>query len=300
MKKLIKKLVAPLLRIYKSYRSNDVSHVAVKELYFGGHVVLSLPKCGGSTLHHTIQETFPFLFVYHIHALSPKGMEKFISENAELIDKGYHDLAKAIEGHLIGAARFKLGGGMNESNSLYVVSGIRDPVALGISQFFQNFKHHINSGDNIDTKRVHEFVVHNVFKKSVMKGGIDEWFKEEIEDALGFDLLGQPFDPNIGFRIYKKSQHINHKLLLLRLESFDRISEALGELYEVPAQLFRVVNANTSEEKGYKELYKRVLGEIQFEREFLDDIYSSKYIRKFYSEIEINRMLERWAHGVGY
>ncbi|CCQ70869.1 Capsular polysaccharide synthesis enzyme CpsE [Crocosphaera watsonii WH 0402] len=69
----------------------------------------------------------------------------------------------------------------------------------------------------------------------------------------------------------------------------DAFSEFLG------IDNFRLSNKNQAKQKTYFEVYSDFLNSIVLPQSYIDKMYSSKYMKHFYSQNEIDKFREKWS-----
>jgi hypothetical protein len=127
----------------------------------------------------------------------------------------------------------------------------------------------------------------------------EEYFRADwIELVLGWfehgyfrdvDVYTHPFDPSAGYSIISEP---GTTIFLYKLEDLPRIGNRLSELVGLDLRLQRV---NAADDKAYGRLYRAAIDAIQFDQKDVDRVMSSKLVRHFYSEREIDQMRERWS-----
>lgn len=155
-----------------------------------------------------------------------------------------------------------------------VISLTRDIVARNISNFFQNLNNKSRPWYTLPGQDLTE-----AFYKIDIKHHLapQHWFDNQIKKFLNVDIYEHKIDKHIQIK----------KLLVMRVENLDFsvVSKFMG------AKL-KVVNTNLSENKGYRDQYKKFL-ETPIREDYLNLMYSCKYMRHFYSSEEINAFFKR-------
>ncbi|WP_300545373.1 putative capsular polysaccharide synthesis family protein [Maricaulis sp.] len=166
-----------------------------------------------------------------------------------------------------------------------LITAVRDPVARNISAFFQTqpLKYLTSTPTpELIATFMHEYPHHVP----------NRFFDREIRHHLGIDLLRQHFDHESGWSIYNKN---NVEALVLRIDHPARPTvPALEAFLQLPVKL-RTENASVS--KKYSETYNQVVNSIRLPREYLENMYSSRYARFMMSDAERAEKIERWANG---
>lgn len=231
---------------------------------------------------------------YHTHYLSDSGFRR--SEN--FYRENYHRI-KAIHPELMHSfyIRKNLSRFINSNEKIKVITLVRDPVAKNVSSFFQNLEYLFdlslskkkqmdgieNSLERLRGLFLERFPGHRVPL---------EWFDSELKSVFGIDVFKAPFPMKKGYWIYE-DEHTD--ILLLKLEKLNEvIEEAFEEFLKI--KKFRLKAENVGENKKYAQLYKEFKGVVSLPEDYLDEMYSSKYVRHFYSCDEIDSFRKKWAH----
>jgi hypothetical protein len=117
------------------------------------------------------------------------------------------------------------------------------------------------------------------------------WYDTQIRDGLGVDIFQHPFDMEKGFTIISSG---NIEILLYKLESLHKtFSVAMEQYLGIPALELKVVNK--AERKSYSREYKKAMQDLDFSEELLNQVYSSRLVRYFYTNDEIHAFSRRWS-----
>lgn len=116
------------------------------------------------------------------------------------------------------------------------------------------------------------------------------FFDREIKGFLGIDVFSSEFTKSKGYKIYEEE---NADVLVIRLENLDECAhEAFKEFLNIDE--FTLIGGNLSSDKAYHAIYRRFLDSIILPDSYVDEMYTSKYARHFYSEKEINMFRAKW------
>lgn len=258
------------------------------------HLVISIGKCGGSTLGTTLREAFHPLPIPHVHVISQKGMT--LAADTWLHEAADQRARDTIIGHLKGAQMARVS--IEERRARYgrpigyYTCGVREPVALAVSGYFQSFDpRRPIEGFSLENA-YKEVLEHPVFTNSGMYlDGLDAWFDREIKDVLGIDVFQHSFDQNNGYQLIDSN---GVRLLVIRQENFHSLSQAFGNLYRSPEQLFIINDYNRTKDKAFHSTYAETVSKIRFTKKHLDAVYQTRYARHFYSEEEIESFRNKW------
>jgi hypothetical protein len=166
-----------------------------------------------------------------------------------------------------------------------IVSLVRDPIAQSVSAFFQPA---VRKGYITPTTTLADLQAGFADRLDRLALG---WFESHVEPALGIDVYASTFDPSAGYQIISTG---SVRLLLLRCEDLASAPNGLAELLGVDHPV-PVPKVNVGADKDYGELYAAFLGSLRPTRAQLDDAYSSRLVRHFYSPTEIDRFRARWT-----
>lgn len=168
-----------------------------------------------------------------------------------------------------------------------IITLTRDPVARNLSAFFQNidmFGVDLHNGLDIDE------LIRIFFARYNHRIPLD-WFDNEFKVSTEVDIYKYDFPKELGYQTLEYKQK---KILILKVELEDVVKkDALGQFFNFNKPL-EIQFSNVGSQKEYANIYKLFLKNIRFPSEYLEEAYSSKYVRHFYSEDEINEFRGRW------
>lgn len=108
---------------------------------------------------------------------------------------------------------------------------------------------------------------------------------------LDIDVFSSEFPKSKGYEIYE-TKHAD--LLLLKLENLNNCaSDAFKTFLDIDG--FTLAKSNIGDNKAYRNIYRRFLESIVLPDSYIDKMYTSKYVRHFYSEKEIEAFKARWC-----
>lgn len=228
-------------------------------------------KVGSSTHRNTLQTQY---HVYHLHTLTD-FREKY---------EGVHKRCPGLE-----------------SKELDLITIEREPIGRKISTFFQNLvaspydycfpaeKDAMEAGVDELLDRFHAW-----------SGGIEEatgWYDKHFEPATGIRLFDHPFDPEVGWSIFRSGRW---RVLVLRFSDIginhvEALNYFVTERFGEAARLEGLRPSNISSRKWYGELMKEFRKKLTFSTDELDRAYDSELVRYFHTEREIDEMRRKWA-----
>lgn len=114
------------------------------------------------------------------------------------------------------------------------------------------------------------------------------WFDHRYFCDL--DVYAHPFDHDAG---WSRIAHDGIDLLLYRQEDLSRLEAPLAAFFDLDT--LRLPQRNVGEDKGYADLYRKVMREFRMPGNLLSSLYDTPYMRHFYSDAERERAYARWV-----
>ena len=222
--------------------------------------------------------------IYHTHHLNPDRLQKSININikhGKLITRHLQDSKDFSRIYLDDLEKLK---------TTKVITLVREPIGRNISGFFQNidfflpdFIAQYESGE----LQIEE--VANCFLEKYPHQTPLNWLDIEVKNIFGIDVFGGIFPKDSGYYIW----HEPVNLLLVKLESITNsyraaIKDFMGfNRIELPA-------SNIGDNKKYNKAYKQFKESIVLPEQYINDMYSSRYSKHFYSERELSEFTRKW------
>ncbi len=266
------------------YRENRARLQLLKELNREEAILVhTMGKVGSSTVYHSLKDLHLDTPIYHTHFLHPeriKVQRKNLKEK-QIIPDSQLFIGKHLQKYLESDAQV----------NWKVITLIREPIARNISAFFENitkrFKHFLidyqSQKLNIDTL-IDTFLTEYPHDLPLM------WLDWEINSIFGVDVFSAEFPKDIGFTIIEKS---NVKLLVIRLDKLeDCTQKAFKEFLSLES--FVLSNNNVAESKNYYSIYKDFQNSINLPKEYIEEMYNSKYTQHFFTPHEISAFNKKW------
>lgn len=249
---------------HKKYRE------AGKHLY----IVYTMAKVGSSSVYTILGFRIPHHSLFHMHFLTEEGFvrrEKFHKDSAiTLQDRKLQQLIKS-----------------SPQRRLKIITLVREPVSRNISDLFENLPIYV-PGKKTDAITLQElmFTYQNNGFEHVLN-----WFEKEFNQFLEFDIYRVAFNKKEGYQIYSTPAF---DLLVIRLEDLNNcFSKALAEFTGIKFK--KLVKANESHKKSSAALHAAFKKQFSMDGQELEKIYSSTYVRHFYTPDEINRFLSLFS-----
>lgn len=175
---------------------------------------------------------------------------------------------------------------IKQNNRIKIITLVREPISRNFSSFFQNYRDIYGEGflrfsiDKID----HEF------KNRFNHLNVLEWYDYEFKKVIKLDLFTDQFDKEKGYCIMQKGKF---DVLVLKMEQLNHVWKEAFEGIGLHVQKMKHTHAGSK--KDYKDLYNNYKMQLKLEPEFLDSIYSSKYMTTFYDDSEIEQFYQNWS-----
>ena len=234
-------------------------------------LLFQMGKVGSTALWRAL-ETRPDVAPFRAHILSPTGRAEWrVWGNDTLMtpNRRYRGANTLFE-HLI-----------EPRIPLKVITMVRDPIERDISDFFENVVGN-------ETKPVDGLLERFVSTFDPDRARL--WYREEFEAVLGVDLLGHPFDPELGWQVIPQSPF---EVLVLRTTlPDDEKARQVADFLALDG--LDVSRANRTNDKPINALYEEFKGTLRLSAEVLDALTANAFTQHFFSSGEIDAMRARW------
>ena len=167
---------------------------------------------------------------------------------------------------------------------VYVINVYRSPIERKISAFFEKIgSYHFNNNDeNVNTYKL-EKVIHR-FNNIFPHIAVGDHFMDKYNI-----LIPDKFDYNNKYNLIT-TNGINY--ITLRLKDSDYWGNILTNIFGLH---IKIIKDYESSNKPIKNLYSRFKQEYKIPSNFLEDEINSKYIKYYYSEMEIQQYYNEWS-----
>ena len=237
-------------------------------------------KVGSSTVVDSLKSLDLKNPVYHLHYLSNESIAKK--------DIGKPKYSKALRSKMDSYESL-------EDVNWKIISLTRDPIAIAISSLFQNLglnyqKERFLDNNQIDISLVLAHLESSL--KNFHNSQFCSWFDRELKTVFNIDVYNYPFDRDLGYSIIKQG---NIDILIIRLEDLNSSGgQAIATFLNLPKPV-PIISSNVGSQKKYRDIYKRVKDNLTVDSQVCDLIYSSKYVRHFYSKKQIADFTDKWS-----
>lgn len=274
----IKNLVYyPLRRVLNGYHIRKVARGKPDPV-----VVYQMGKVASKTVEYAIRRCTN-LPVFHAHLVSPENMERRRPEFEKKFGRSYTDYYFAY-GRTLYDQLFR------STRRVRIITLLREPIGRNVSAYFQDLDYiweqldaykHVPLGDLMEG-----------FRNRYNHTASTRWFEDEFYPATGIDVYAVPFPHARGYLAWTLGKY---DVLIMRHDLPDEQKErAVNEF--LGTTVVRIENENTASDKGYKDIYRKFVSELQLSAGYVDSMLGSRYARHFYSDDERERIRARWLH----
>lgn len=255
---------------------------------FRGHppiLVYQMGKVGSSAVYQSLLRANSERPVFQVHFLSDTGLK--------------HSAAYFTQSRQPRPPHWRLGAALNKRLKRlgdirpFTISLVRDPVARQVSDVFENVSAYFPGrpgGAQPGSEEISEFLQDYFAGDIAVADYPQKWFATEIGEFFDLDVFEQPFDRSAGCQLIAGERT---DLLLMTMESLaDVFQPAMREYLDMDVPL---VPANVGATKAYAELYQRVRDTFSLPKPVLEEIYSRKSTRHFYSAQQVDKFIARWS-----
>jgi len=267
-------------------------------------LIYQMGKVGSKTVQASLQSLGLDMPIYHTHILNKarisetelKRKKFFRTERYSYLKRPWLNqfLLKKIESS-------------SNAKKWKIVTLTRDPIARNISTFFENLEIKVkNPAEEYEIKSDYYNIEPMIVKPGNMRKLSDLYFDRlnhdsplvffdrELKSLFGVDVFASEFPKSEGFEIYQSEKA---DALVIRLENLNHcFKDAFKKFLNV--NNFTLDNTNIGKAKIYASIYKNFKETIHLPDNYLDKFYNSKYMRHFYTEMEIEGFREKWNRSV--
>lgn len=247
-------------------------------------LIFSMGKTGTTSLNQTLHLATG-REVVKAHALTRRGLDRRFGKSRRLAIVGRPRFLWTAEA--IGDAVRR-----DDGRQWEIVCGVRDPIALAVSDHFYGLQLQSEVGVRPD-RSTDDLDAH----ATGIAAGIDhlfveeDWFADELETITSVDVYREPFPTRTGYCIYEAGRF---RVLLTRFEDLPVVGPralqtffALSDPVEIPRR-----NVGTADDKG--SLYHRFLREGSLPAEVIDRAYDTRLARHLYTDEERATFRAKW------
>ncbi len=254
-------------------------------------LIYQMPKTGSQTVEATLQQCHLPHQVLRLHFLSgtiARTMRKAL-RSRHASPQWEADARKQLQlisrvGRIIYLRRL-LSWFRVRLPKIDVITGVREPIGLGLSSVFEN---HAYLFPNLAAATVEACRTELVRPKALSY--IQDWFDLEIRSLLGIDVFRKPFPHHKGYVICENGFA---RVLVYRSDFLRNLPVMVREFLgcEVP----NIINRNLGVAKDYGPAYAEVKARLRLPADFVAAQYRRKLVSHFFSKEERQRLVLRWA-----
>jgi len=183
-----------------------------------------------------------------------------------------------------------------KTSGIKIISLIREPISRNLSLCFQHSTDFIR--DDVTNRSFNANRTLNELFSYYLEDRIDQsagirWFDREFLPTTGVNIYDYPFDKEEGYAVIQTERY---DILVLQCEMLKnnllRIQEFLGL-----SKPFELAQLNVGDNKWYRLLYKEFKKNYRPSKELVDTLYSSQFMKHFYSKTDIKKFKQKWIQG---
>lgn len=245
-------------------------------------VILSLGKTGTTSLERALKLATGRR-VAKGHVASRAGLDARIAKEARLgiVERPHFWWRnEAIAAALRGRA---------PSGRWDVLTGVRDPIALAVSDRFYGRKLQAEAGLELETVELaeHGAAIDSTLTRLFLD---DDWFRSEFEPATGIDVYAEPHP--IGAAAVRESERC--RALILRFEDLRTVAPCACQAFFGLDDALVVEHGNRGDGDRDGSDYHRFLTTPVLDPAVVEAVYDTALARHFYDETERASMRNRW------
>jgi len=172
---------------------------------------------------------------------------------------------------------------------ILIITGVRDPFTRNISAFFEQV-HYIGGIQKNDSPAQVEELFNNTCDFSAPL----HWFDREILKVTGIDVFEFPFDKENGIALIEKGKY---RILVYRVDKLNGLKKEFSQF--IDDQSFEILTTNSSVDGDYIHELDALKKTYKYRSDITSEFALSKYMRHFYSQEEIDRLVSQYGTNRG-
>jgi len=179
--------------------------------------------------------------------------------------------------------------------TIKIITVVRDPVARNLSLAFymlEELLYHELKGNPNNVKGNYiplHSIISNGIESVIHVDSAIRWFEEEFKAVTGIDVYSHDFDTGKGYGLV---QQRNIQLLILQNERIDKNENIIADF--LGCKTLKIQHANQANRMWYADLYASFKASYQPSKEYIDRMYTSKYMQHFYSDQALKAFQDKW------
>lgn len=233
--------------------------------------------------------------MFHVHSLGITDLKKKqnIGNEKKRIDRNL------MVGEMLSKKVLKISTSMTDREPWKIITVTREPISLILSTLFlnsrQNFGELYVNGE-LDKDMVLERVSGIFINEDPMGWDICHWFEDEMAKSLDIDIHNLKFNPEDPFFIINDK---NFNILILRFEDLKcSFKKGVSSLLNISESSAVLLHSNPHKDNTANNVHRYVSENLKLPEAVCRNIYSSWYVRQFYSDEMINTFVEKWSLSV--
>lgn len=236
-------------------------------------------KVGSTAIHKAINKQ-PGYLSFQTHVISEEG----VAESR----RSYPEDPEQI--HLLVGEALRHALENNRDRQVRVITLVRDPVARAVSDLFENPVRIVGTED-IQEVSLEKLVAIATEQVLASVDYTERWFDREVRGLLNIDLFARDFDRVKGFQIFREGRF---ELLAGKLEQLSENGAGyLGRFLDLGRD-FPIPNTRARSTTPEAFLYQQVRKNLKLPAGILDEVYSSRVCRHFYTAEELEKLRKLW------
>lgn len=267
-------------RRYQRRLDREISRV--RETFEGSDRIVVTHTYGkvGSTAIHKAVSKLPGYASFQTHFISEAGVAEALRLHQE-----EHDPIHMLQGE---ALRLQMQA--HPDRPIRLITLVRDPVARAVSDLFEN-PALLNAKGDVRQMPLESVVA---IAAELVVGSLaytEQWFDRELSGLLGHDFFTRGFDRENGFEIFHEERF---ELLAGKLERLsDNGAGYLGRVLGLGRD-FPIPRSRARSATGEAVLYDQVKRSLKLPAAVLEQVYSSRVCRYFYTPEELDGFRDLW------
>ena len=252
-------------------------------------VIFSMGKTGTSSLFRALR-LHSGRRILKAHALSSEGIARRAAKEANLGVLTRPRFWWRCE--TIADVLFEPSAGADRHVPWDLICGVRDPVALAVSDHFYNLQRQADAGVRpwlTGDNTVHARAIHDNLRRNFIDR---DWFEDELNAVTGIDVYATPF-PMSGVSDYSSG---DFRALVIRNEDLADVGpRAVSEFLDLREPL-PIERVNVGRRSAEADPYQRFLASGALDAEIIDEVYRNRLATHFYTTAERESLKRRWTN----
>lgn len=262
-------------------RDLRVEHGFVDKLkvWFGanGIIVLTMGKVGTLTVCNSLEHV-GFRSV-HPHSLF------FTRPGVHFIDIALSPRQRLWYAYKTGTKRLKVAFWRLLSSEILIITGVRDPFSRAISAYFEQSHYFGGVPEEWDYDQIKDDLEKRAFFHATTS-----WFDQEIKRFSGIDVLDSNFDPELGYKTYRKGKI---RIFVYRMDKLDGLGPQIADF--LGRADFEILKTNDTSDTQNAAKYRDFTKRYRYNPALAEALVGTRYVQTFFSPDEIAALEGRWV-----